>query len=276
VHEPGSFGHFERALDQVGLRVENVRLVVCTHAHADHCGAAATIAERAGCEVWMHPRSEHLFQSANDPDTVLARRLEVARQSGVPEEPLRRFAEQATGGPPVAMPLRVDRELVPGVEVETDLGSWQVIETPGHAPSHVCLHQPERRVLLSGDHLLGRVSLYFDFGWTPDPVGEFLESLDRVDALDARLALAGHGRPFTDVRGHIEANRELIATRLEGVRAALAGEPLTAFDVARRVYGDAFSELTARWLFTKALCYLAHLEQRGEARRIGGDPERWA
>ena len=91
--------------------------------------------------------------------------------------------------------------LVDGVVVDTDLGPWTVVETPGHAPSHICLHQPEHRMLISGDHLLGRVSLYFDYGWTPDPVGEFLGSLDRVDALDARLALAGHaGRSPTCAR----------------------------------------------------------------------------
>ena len=92
-----------------------------------------------------------------------------------------------------------------------------MIETPGHAPSHVCLHQPEQRLLITGDHLLGRVSQYFDVGYTPDPVGEFLRSLDVVDALDARLALAGHARPFTDIRGHIEANRELVARNLAAV-----------------------------------------------------------
>ena len=59
MHEPGSLAHLERALDQVGLRLEHVRLIVCTHAHADHCGQAAPIAERAGCEVWMHPDHEH-------------------------------------------------------------------------------------------------------------------------------------------------------------------------------------------------------------------------
>ena len=276
MHAPGAMGHLERALEQVGLRVEHVRLVVCTHAHADHCGEAATIAARAGCEVWMHPRSQHLFESAADPDAVLARRLEIARQSGVPEEPLRQFAASAAGGPAVAMPLEVARKLVPGVTVSTDLGEWGVVETPGHAPSHVCLHQPERRLLLSGDHLLGRVSLYFDYGWTPDPVGEFLASLDTVAQLDVRLVLAGHGRPFTDVRGHIDANRALVAERLDAVRARLAAGEQTAFDIARQVYGEMFTELTARWLFTKVLCYLAHLEQRGEARRIEADPERWA
>ena len=224
MHEPGSMAHLERALDQAGLRLEHVRLVVCTHAHVDHCGQAPPIAERAGCEVWMHPN--HAHHTAADPEQALVRRIEVARQSGVPEAPLQRWIEQRRGqGTGQAGTLRVDRELVEGVTVSTDLGEWQVLETPGHAPSHVCLHQPERRLLISGDHLLGRVSLYFDAGYTPDPVGEFLASLDKVAALDARLALAGHGRPFTDVPGHIEANRALVAERLEAVRAALGDEP---------------------------------------------------
>src|SRR5690242_17771192 len=106
AHEPGSMGHLERALEHVGLRVEHVRLVVCTHAHADHCGEAATIAERAGCEVWMHPNSQHLFAAADDPEAALARRVEVARASGVPEAPLRRWAEGRRGGPLVRFPLQ--------------------------------------------------------------------------------------------------------------------------------------------------------------------------
>ena len=122
------------------------------------------------------------------------------------------------GGRPLAAgPLAPDRDLVPGVEIETDLGTWSVHETPGHAPSHVCLFQPERRLLISGDHLLGRVSLYFDYGCTPDPVGEFLDSLDGAEALDARLALSGHGRPFSDVHEHHEANRRLVRERLDAV-----------------------------------------------------------
>ena len=110
--------------------------------------------------------------------------------------------------------------------------------TPGHAPSHVCLFQPERRLLISGDHLLGRVSLYFDYGWSPDPVGEFLASLDTTEALNARLALSGHGRPFSDVREHHAANRRLVQERLDAVLAGLADGPSTAYDLLPAVYGD--------------------------------------
>ena len=169
-----------------------------------------------------------------------------------------------------------DRDLLPGVEVETDLGRWQVYETPGHAPSHVVLHQPERGLLLSGDHLLGRVSLYFDYGWTPDPVGEFLSSLDTTDGLGARLALSGHGRPFADVAEHAEANRRLVRQRLDAVLAALRDGPSSAYDLAPAVYGEALRPEVAGWLLTKLLCFLTHLEALGEVQRVEGEPERWA
>ncbi|HZB75463.1 MAG TPA: MBL fold metallo-hydrolase [Solirubrobacteraceae bacterium] len=276
MHTRGSMGHLERALEQVGLRLELVRLLVCTHAHIDHCGQAAAIQARTGCELWIHPRHEHLVASGNR-EAALARHIEVARHSGVPEAPLRAWTERRrdaeTG---MSGPLAPARDLVPGVEVVTDLGAFRVLETPGHAPSHVVLHLAERRLLISGDHVLGRVSLYFDHGWTPDPVGEFLRSLDEVDALDVRLSLSGHGRPFTDLHGHVEGNRALVRERLAAVAAALAAEgEATAFALLPAVYGEKLMPETAAWLLTKMLCYLGHLEVRGEAVRIEGDPERW-
>src|ERR671928_1728527 len=77
MHEPGSFAHLERALAMVNLRVEHVRLLVCTHAHSDHYGQAATIVDAAGCELWMHPNHQHMTAAAADPDAALERRLEV-------------------------------------------------------------------------------------------------------------------------------------------------------------------------------------------------------
>jgi glyoxylase-like metal-dependent hydrolase (beta-lactamase superfamily II) len=276
--EPSSIGHLERALDQCGLRMEHIRLIVCTHAHTDHCGQAPVIAERAGCEVWMHPNSDHLFKQTEDPEASLARRYEIARQSGVPEEPLRAWLEErGRSGPLVAPGLTVDRDLVPGVEVETDLGTWQVHFTPGHAPSHVVLHQPERRLLLTGDALLGRVTLHFEYGWQGGGVQDFLDSLDTIEGLDARLALSGHGRPFTDIKGHIDANRELVAQRADALRAALAEGPAPAFELTPRVYGELPTPAAFAWFLLETLSFLEYLELRGEATRAnGGEHEQWS
>jgi glyoxylase-like metal-dependent hydrolase (beta-lactamase superfamily II) len=204
MHQPGSLGQLERALDLVNLRLEHVRLVAVTHAHSDHWGQAAPVCERAGCELWMHPSHAHATANADDPDARLARRQEVGRQSGVPAAALAQYLERHRDVPSgIAKVVTPDRDLVEGVAIDTDLGAWETYETPGHCPSHVCFFQREHRVLISGDHVLGRISLFLEYGWSPDPVGEFLRSLDVVDALDARLALSGHGRPFTDVHGHI-------------------------------------------------------------------------
>src|SRR5690349_10583886 len=125
MHEPGSMAELERAMDQVGLRVQDALLVVCTHGHSDHWGQAAPICERAGCELWMHPNLEHATRELDDPDQALARRIEVARQSGASDTGLARYAERARERPSgIAKAIAPDRPLVEGVEIETDLGTW--------------------------------------------------------------------------------------------------------------------------------------------------------
>src|SRR3954463_8029057 len=145
MHEPGSLGHLELARGQVNLRLEHVRLLVITHAHIDHYGQAATIVERAGCEVWMHPNHEHATRAARDPEAVLQQRIEIARSAGVPAEPLEEWSNARREGPSgVAGPVESTRPLLPGVEVRSDLGAWLVIETPRPPPAPRLPFQPQR------------------------------------------------------------------------------------------------------------------------------------
>ncbi|CAB4941511.1 unannotated protein [freshwater metagenome] len=277
MHQPGSLAHLERALDMVHLRLELVRSVVLTHAHVDHCGQTTPIVLRSGADVWCHPDHGHLTKWLQDPDSYWERRVEIALQSGVPEADvraasalLRRDDIGIAGG------LQVDHDLVDGVTIDTDLGTFEAVETPGHAPSHVCLFNADRRMLISGDHLLGRVSLFFDFGYTPDPIGEFLRSLDRIEQLDARLCLSGHGRTFTDVEGHIRANRALVAERLGATEDALSRtEPRTPAEVAPAVFGTALTPENGSWLLAEVQCFLRHLTATGRVELADRDPDRF-
>jgi glyoxylase-like metal-dependent hydrolase (beta-lactamase superfamily II) len=279
IHEPGSMRQLEFALGQAGLRLDHIRLLVCTHAHSDHYGQAAPIMEAADCELWMHPNHAHMTKPAADPAKAFERRYEIARQSGVPAEALEQFREARSGRDyGIAEIVEPNRALLPGVEIETDLGTWQVHETPGHAPSHVVLHQPERGLLLSGDHLLGRVSLYYDAGYSPDPAGEFLSSLDVVDKLDVQLILAGHGRPVRDAAALIDANRRAVHERMDRVRAQLTNGPRPAFELVPEMLGyELPGLLMIGWGLSEALVYLGHLELAGEVERVsdGQDGELW-
>jgi glyoxylase-like metal-dependent hydrolase (beta-lactamase superfamily II) len=277
----GRLRQLDLALGQVDFGLEDVRLVVCTHSHTDHYGLAAPICEAASCELWMHPRWEHVRLLADDPAAALEQRIEVARQSGVPPASLERYRQARsgddaeTGIDAIKVP---DRELVPGVEVETDLGTWQVHETPGHAPSHVVLHQPERKLLISGDHLLGRTVLFFDHGHSPDPVGEFLTGLDEVEPLEVDLVLPGHGRPFRDPEAKIAEARRQVSELGDKVREALAEGEQTAFDIVAKIIGAENTKTPASaWVLQIVLSFLDHMALAGEVVTVEGtDPQRWA
>ena len=275
----GRLRRLDIALSQAGFGVEDVRLLVCTHSHTDHYGLAAPIVEAAGCELWMHPAWEHVRPIADDPAAALERRIEVARQSGVPAAALERYRESRAGDAETGIDAirEPDRDLLPGVEVETDLGAWQVYETPGHAPSHVVLHQPESRLLISGDHLLGRTVLFFDYGHSPDPVGEFSSSLERIEPLDVGLCLPGHGRPFRDPEAKIAAARRQLEELLGKVREALSEGERTAFDIVAGIVGpDNVDGAVSAWVLQIVLSCLDHMAIEGEAVAVEGtDPQRW-
>jgi len=270
---------FDLALAQAGFGLEDVRLLVCTHSHTDHYGLAAPIVEGADCELWMHPAWEHIRLLAEDPAASFERRIEVARKSGFPAELLERSRERRkddeSGIDAIAVP---DRDLLPGVEVPTDLGTWQVYETPGHAPSHVVLHQPERKLLISGDHLLGRTVLFFDHGHSPDPVGEFLKGLEKVEPLDVSLVLPGHGRTFRDPGAKIAEARRQVDELFGKVRGSLADGERTAFDIVAALLGlENVNSPASAWALQIVLSCLDHLAILGEAAPVeGSDPQLWA
>ncbi|OJU80589.1 MAG: hypothetical protein BGO11_15225 [Solirubrobacterales bacterium 70-9] len=267
------------ALAQSGFGVEDIELVVCTHAHSDHYGLAASICEQTGCELWMHPKWEHIRQQVDDPDAALEARLEVGRMSGVPDRALDRYRERQSKPEELVDGIRApDRELLPGVEVESDLGTWQVYETPGHAPSHVCLHQPERKLLFSGDHLMGRSVLFFDYGHTPDPFGEFLTSLDVIEPLDVDLCLPGHGKPFREPAAKIADVRAQAQGLLDRIRTGLvAAEEPTAYELVEAIVGrENLNAGTAGFMLQIVLACLDHLAALDEAHPVpGSDPQRW-
>jgi glyoxylase-like metal-dependent hydrolase (beta-lactamase superfamily II) len=279
INEEGAFEELERTLHLTGHRIEDIELLVCTHAHSDHYGLAAPIVQAAGCELWMHPDHAHMTRAASNPERALERRIEVAAQSGVPLEPLRRWAqERRDQRPGIAGVVQPARDLVTGVHLDTGAGAWTTYETPGHAPSHVALYQPDQRLLISGDHLLGRVSLYFEYGWTPDPVAEFLTGLDTVERVDARLCLPGHGRPFGDVRAHAQANRREVSERIERTREALDDLEATAYELLPTIFGERLDGMMMSWALTITLCFLTHLERLGRVERItpsDGQPQLW-
>lgn len=176
-----------RILSEVGLAANDVRLVVNTHVHCDHVGGNRRLQERSGCAVALHPLGRRHVEEANG----------RATWTGY-------FDLDADS-------FRPTFDLEDGATVTLGRHRFKVLHTPGHSADSLVLHQPEHGILVAGDTLWeGDVGLVNPFVEGPDALEAHLASLDRIEGLDVRWVLPGHGRPFQDFAGAVaEARRRI-------------------------------------------------------------------
>ncbi len=96
---------------------------------------------------------------------------------------------------------------------------WFVVHTPGHTSDHFCLHDPERGIMLAGDHVLPTITPHISgIASSPDPLASFFYSLDRVgETRDVGNVLPAHGHPFDDLKGRTQAIKRHHEERLDKV-----------------------------------------------------------
>jgi len=250
-----------------GHEVGDITDLVVTHAHSDHFGLATRVVAESGCTMWMHPAHEAFTDGARDPAAIYAARERRARAEGVPEEVIRHYADIGEETDFALRPMPPFRELRGGMRVPSSLGAWDVLETPGHAPSHLCLYQAGARLLILGDLVSRIFAPWYDYGYTPDPVAELAASLDLVACLDVELALPGHGRPIEDLADVIEMHRDELARRVALVEAEVARAPGPAYAIGLRVFGEAPSMMQEVGRLQETMAYLRHLRLQGRVVR---------
>jgi glyoxylase-like metal-dependent hydrolase (beta-lactamase superfamily II) len=254
----------ESALRQAGFGVEDVRVLVGTHTHSDHIGLAGWVIERSGAEFWMHPSSGHFYDAIREPERIADARGRRSGQEGVPEAEIEQYRDVREETEGVLGAVEPDHPLIDGARIDSVLGPWEVLETPGHCPSHVCLLQRATGVLIVADLVSATFAPWFDYGYSLDPVAEYLGSLDRIEALGPfALSLPGHGRPLESLPAAIELHRAGIAERLAATHDAVAAGPAGAYEITRRVMGEPPDDGSFVWRMTEVSAYLKHLRLIG-------------
>lgn len=154
---PEAWEALQTGLAVAGYEVADVRAVLVTHIHPDHYGLAARVRESSGAWVGLHAEDARLLREGyGDADGLRARVQEQLRREGVPAGEAAELGAASMGARhALAEPdvLLGDGEVVP-IEGTHLVTVW----TPGHSPGHACFHDPERRLLFSGDHVLPRIS----------------------------------------------------------------------------------------------------------------------
>lgn len=239
--------------------------VLITHGHVDHWGGATDFAST----VLAHAACRQSFELAMD-----------FTASGS-KAPVSRFGPRQHGGGSAERAFHGFRKLIAGVPSVRELvdgerlGAWEVLSTPGHEPSHLCLWRASDGVLLCGDLLLPdftpNVQPAFDGS---DALAAFLASLSRAGDLRPALVLPSHGEPYADGRARAGALQRHHEVRLERLREALRHGATPLAELSSTIFGVRATTAADRMLAEmETWAHLDHLRRRGEAE--AGDDEVW-
>jgi glyoxylase-like metal-dependent hydrolase (beta-lactamase superfamily II) len=273
TEEDGGTGALREQLAVYGLRVEDIRRLVVTHAHIDHYGLAGEIVRRTGADLWMHVRADADIAKYRNPEGAVDRRREMLNEHGLYGEELTRASSGLRDWMPVMPSIAEATTRLRGGETFAAGGrNWEIVHTPGHSPGHVCLWSETDRLLLSGDHLLPGISppVTFERGFEADPLGSYLASLTRVEEIAPALVLPGHGEPFADGARRAQAIAQAKQRRLAKALQILDDGPITVTDLTRRLVGRDLDGARLHFAMAESLAYLAYYDVRGVAYRVPG------
>ncbi|MBN1664482.1 MAG: MBL fold metallo-hydrolase [Deltaproteobacteria bacterium] len=256
---------------QEGLKELDVDLsktdIFLTHLHADHTGLVSRLATKDSIVYFNRPDSEMTGGWGNMGAS--------AGENGFPENQLEAALKSHPGYKysPEAPPAYTILE--DGDRVDVGAYHFQCVQTPGHTRGHMCLYDADKKLLLSGDHILIDITPNIAcFSEREDPLHDYLASLDRVYQLDVTMTLPGHRRIMDDHRARIEELRVHHRERADEVLEILRKGPLNAFQIASQMTWDItypswdMFPVSQRWFATgEAIAHVRFLESNGEIKR---------
>jgi glyoxylase-like metal-dependent hydrolase (beta-lactamase superfamily II) len=258
---PGPEARWAPVLDALDAPVSRI---VVTHFHPDHVGDAGPVAELASARVLQgrldYEQCRRVWGEERDPE----RYARHAVAHGLPRGDVGDLRRESDA---MAQVVHAARDPEP-LEPDAELDGWRVVHLPAHADGHLALLRGG--ILLAGDAIFASISPTVGLypGGRPDPLGDYLGSLERILELAPAVAFAGHGETVTDPSARARELQEHHRRRLDATRAALSAEPRSGYQVSLSLFQAELTGMLRRFALAESLAHLERLVRDERAERI--------
>lgn len=228
----------KKQLTEIGIDLEDISRIIATHIHADHYGLAGKLRQLCQAKISLHYLEENLISSRYiNVEETLRQTEQWFHINGVPANELPISLPVSAGTQKFASPTLPDITLRGGETISAGAFNLQVLWTPGHSPGHICLYEPTQKILFSGDHVLPVITpnVSLQTQSEDNPLGDFLNSLNRLKQLDVNLVLPAHEQIFTNLKTRVEEIVWHHQQRNAEILEALKAQPETAYQISAEI-----------------------------------------
>lgn len=258
----------EAELTKAGSSIQRIDLLILTHHHPDHIGAAhlfqgtAQIAGHSKIKPWLEKDRSHFkhirsffedFYQENGMDDNF--RLQIRKQHEA-------YLSHSAQG---ELHLKVEEGKL------AEMPGWSVIETPGHAQTHISLLSEKDNLLIGGDLLISHISSnaileapYKEQIERPKTLLQFRESLKKCSQV--KKVYSGHGEVIEHPQQLIRQRLDQQMTKAEMILKKLGQDQKTVFDLSKLVYPEIHKQ-QPDLTFSEILGHLDLLEQENKIQK---------
>ncbi|MDY6933258.1 MAG: MBL fold metallo-hydrolase [Spirochaetota bacterium] len=259
----------ESSLREIGVDLKDTDFFI-THLHADHLGLVSSLVTNTS-KIYFNQKDIDSIHQGFSWESM----LNFANRYGFPKDMLQDALFKHPGfkyGAKGQLNFTILKE---GDKIEIGDYQFECLETPGHTNGHLCLYEPNKKILVSGDHILGDITPNISL-WTEDenPLDEYMTSLDKVYKLDIDITLPGHRSIIRDCKKRIQELKRHHQKRVDEVLSIIKSGNKDAFQVASNMSWDLTYDswdqfpTMQKWFATgEAIAHLKFLEERGSIQK---------